>query len=113
MKNTGIIIQARLGSVRLPKKITKPFYREKNILEIILNKLSSKLDTQIILATTTNPIDDKIEEIGAKYGTNMYRGSEVDVLKRFIEAAEYNNISKIVRVCAESFHTAKLYTKHY
>jgi len=102
MKNTGVIIQARLGSTRLPKKMTKPFYEGKNILEILLAKLSSELNTKIILATTTNPIDDRIEEIGQEFGINIYRGSEIDVLERFIGAAEYYNISNIVRVCADN-----------
>ena len=38
-KMTGIIIQARLGSTRLPNKMIKPFYEGKGVLELLINKI--------------------------------------------------------------------------
>jgi spore coat polysaccharide biosynthesis protein SpsF (cytidylyltransferase family) len=99
----GIIIQARTGSTRLPNKMILPFYNNKGILENILIRLKeASLNIPIILATTVNPIDDHIEEIGLKYGVEIFKGSEGNVLDRFIKAAEKNNISKIIRVCADN-----------
>ena len=61
----GIIIQARNGSTRLPKKVTLPFYNNQSILEIILIKLK-KLSLPIVIATTTNPEDDNISLIAKR-----------------------------------------------
>lgn len=101
---TAIIIQARTGSTRLPNKMILPFYEEKGILEIILNRIQKKYKEiyQIILATTINPNDNKIVEIGNRLGVNVFRGNEVDVLKRFIDTSDFYNIVNIVRVCADN-----------
>jgi spore coat polysaccharide biosynthesis protein SpsF len=99
----GIIVQARLGSTRLPGKMLLPFYQDKSILEIILDNLKSLLqDYPIIVATSDNPIDDKIEETALKCGVHTFRGPEDDVLQRFILAAETHNLDCIVRVCADN-----------
>ena len=102
---TGIIIQARLGSTRLPRKMILPFYEGQGILEVLLIRLKSTIDektTPIILATTTNPMDDELEIIGNKYGIPVVRGSENDVLERFVEAASKFKITNIIRVCADN-----------
>ena len=57
-----IIIQARTGSTRLPNKMLMPFYGDKGILEILLNKLMSSLPqymNDIVVATTESKGDDK------------------------------------------------------
>ncbi len=103
MKQTGIIIQARQGSTRLPGKILKDFYDGQNILEILINKLKkSHKNLPLILATTQNKEDDAIELLGKKYNISVYRGSTENVLSRFIEAAEKYNIDNIIRVCADN-----------
>jgi spore coat polysaccharide biosynthesis protein SpsF len=102
---TGIIIQARLGSTRLPNKMILPFYEDKGILQIILERFLSVIDiskTPIILATTVNPIDNEIKEMAESIGIQVFRGSELDVLDRFINAAEFAGISKIIRICADN-----------
>jgi spore coat polysaccharide biosynthesis protein SpsF len=99
----GIIIQARTGSTRLPQKMTLPFYNGKGILETILLRLKeANPELPIILATTTNSNDDTIEEIANKQNISVARGSENNVLSRFILAAENNNIQKIIRICADN-----------
>ena len=102
---TGIIIQARLGSTRLPRKMILPFFYNLGILEILIIRLKEVIDenvTPIILATTTNPMDDELQKIGNKHGILTLRGSENDVLGRFIDAAEKHNITNIIRVCADN-----------
>lgn len=99
----GIIIQARTGSTRLPNKMLLPFYKGKGILETILKRLTSaELNIPIILATTVNSQDDKIEYIAQQNNVKVYRGSEDNVMERFIMAAEENNIQKIIRICADN-----------
>lgn len=99
----AIIIQARSGSTRLPKKMLLPFFNDKTILEIIIEKLLPFFDkTQIIIATTTHKNDDKFEELSIKYGVNIFRGEENNVLKRFIDASRFFNKNKIIRICADN-----------
>lgn len=99
----GIIIQARTGSTRLPNKMLLPFYNGNGILETILKRLTdTELNIPIILATTINSQDDKIEYIAQRNNVKVYRGSEDNVLERFIMAAEKNNIQKIIRICADN-----------
>ena len=96
------IIQARSGSTRLPNKILLPFYNGKSILDLMLEKLSSINGTNILVATTTNMKDDAVVNIAKKYNIAYFRGSENDVLNRFISAAEQYNAQKIIRVCSDN-----------
>ena len=100
---TGIIIQARIGSTRLPKKMTKAFFNDKGIFELITEKILKYFpNITIVVATSINPVDDEIEKLCQKIGVKCFRGSENNVLQRFIDAAEKFNISKIIRVCADN-----------
>lgn len=98
----GIIIQARTTSTRLPKKVVLPFYQEKSIVEIIIEKIKSTTNFPVILATTVNESDDILINLAEKSGTKYYRGSETNVLERFINCAEEYKLSSIVRVCADN-----------
>jgi spore coat polysaccharide biosynthesis protein SpsF len=100
---TGIVIQARKGSTRLPNKMVLPFDQEKGVMEIILEKLIQHYKNfPIILATTDLPQDDELEEIAIKHGIHCLRGSENDVLERFIETGEKWKLDNIIRVCADN-----------
>lgn len=105
MKPT-IIIQARTGSTRLPNKMTKPFYNGKSVLDILLDRLNSERDnlyvSDIVVATTNKKEDDAIELIANEHSIKVYRGSESDVLQRFIDTAEYYNADRIIRICADN-----------
>ena len=103
-KMTGIIIQARLGSTRLPKKMVLPFYENKGILEIILEKIKKNFSDvyPIIVATTNNPLDNEIEKICNMLSVTCFRGNEEDVLQRFIDTAQEYKITKIIRICADN-----------
>jgi spore coat polysaccharide biosynthesis protein SpsF (cytidylyltransferase family) len=99
----GIIIQARTGSTRLPQKMIIPFFNEMGILETILTRLkNADLNIPVVLATTTNINDDILSEIGLKQGIAVFRGSENNVLERFIKTADYHNFDKIIRICADN-----------
>jgi|SRR5690554_3194248 len=101
MQNIAVIIQARTGSKRLPNKMLKPFINNKSLLEVILGQFID-FKYKVILATSTKKQDDAIEEIAKKKNITFFRGSENNVLRRFIDAAEENNIDIIVRVCADN-----------
>ena len=100
--NIGIIIQARLGSTRLPRKILREFYGGKTLLETVINNLRKVKDAQIIVATSVNPNNDELEAFLVERGITVFRGSEDDVLSRFIGAAEENDIEGIVRICSDN-----------
>lgn len=100
-----IIIQARTGSTRLPNKMINPFYDGKSVLEILLLRLSKalkKYGIKIVVATTIQSQDNAIEQLCNKMQVEVYRGSETDVLQRFIDTAEKYGADKIVRVCADN-----------
>ena len=103
MNDFAIIIQARNGSSRLPRKMVLDFYRSKGIFEIILDNLSDFFPPdKLILATTTAEQDNILADIARKKGIRIHRGNENDVLQRFIDTAEAFHIKNIVRVCADN-----------
>ena len=103
MNNTKIIIQARTGSTRLPQKMILPFYENEGIFSLLLKKLTSSFDkNDIILATSLNENNGVLVEIAKHHGVNYYRGSENDVLQRFIDAAKEFDAENIIRVCADN-----------
>lgn len=98
-----IVIQARTGSTRLPNKMLLPFYGQECILSILLNRIRSVVDdSAIVVATTVSPKDDAIVECCERQGIKTFRGSESDVLRRFIDAAHTYKADKIIRVCADN-----------
>ncbi len=96
------IIQARMGSKRLPGKSMKILCGKPLLYYVIERvKMAETLDT-VVLATSKNKDDDVIEDLARDLGIEIYRGSEEDVLDRFINAAKINNADVIVRVCADN-----------
>lgn len=100
--NIGIIIQARLGSTRLPRKILREFYNGKTLLETVINNLKRVDGVKIIVATSVNPNNDELVAFLHERDISVFRGSEDDVLSRFIGAAEANNVEGIVRICSDN-----------
>lgn len=101
-KKIGIIIQVRMGSTRLPGKILKRFYREETLIETLLNNLHKIGGVKVIVATSVNANNDELERFLNTKDEVVYRGSENDVLDRFIKAAEANNVDGIVRICSDN-----------
>lgn len=100
--NIGIIIQARLGSTRLPGKILLPFYGDQTIIDILMDKLHQATTSKIVVATTTDPGNDLLVEHLQDKDELVFRGSENDVLDRFINAAEEYQLDGIVRICSDN-----------
>lgn len=95
------IIQARLGSTRLPGKVLKKL-SGKSVLEHVIYRVSkSNLIDQIIVATTTNEEDDKIVDECLKIGVNYYRGDENNVLSRYYETAFDKGYETIIRITSD------------
>ena len=98
----GIIIQARMGSTRLPGKILKPFYNGRTLLETLLINMHKIEGVKVIVATSINENNDSLEKFLKDKGEIVFRGSETDVLDRFIKAAEANHLDGIVRICSDN-----------
>ncbi len=99
----GIIIQARTGSSRLPGKMVMPFYGDKSILQILIERIKAAVPgVPVIVATSTQPGDDRIEDICRLSGVECYRGDENDVLSRFTGAADKYALSHVIRICADN-----------
>nr|WP_315162608.1 hypothetical protein [uncultured Flavobacterium sp.] len=99
----GIVIQARTGSSRLPNKILKKFYGDKTILDLLLENIKSNFShIPIILATSLNQNDYIFEEVAKKYSINFFRGSENDVLNRFVDVGNKFGLTHIVRICSDN-----------
>ena len=101
MNKVAIVIQARTNSIRLPNKIILPFYQNKSILKLIIEKLQQS-DLKLYVATTTNSNDDIIEKIANENNINCHRGDENNVLSRYLTIAEKNDLTHVIRVCSDN-----------
>ena len=100
--NIVAIIQARLGSKRLPYTMMLSLHGHP-IIEWVLKRVKSsqKLD-DIVAAIPLSSENDILEKCISSIGIDVYRGSEEDVLARFYEAAKLKKATHIVRVCADN-----------
>jgi spore coat polysaccharide biosynthesis protein SpsF len=99
MPKLGIITQARMTSTRLPGKILLKA-NNKTVLQHHINRLGwSK--APIFVATTLNKSDEPVVEICEMLGFSYFRGDEHDVLDRFYQCAEQNDLDTIVRVTSD------------
>src|ERR1051325_11008681 len=96
----GIIIQARMGSTRLPNKVLMPLGTS-NLLQVLVERLKLS-GLPIVLATSDLPENNSLEEAASQLGISCYRGSEEDVLSRYYEAAKANSLEVIVRVTGDN-----------
>ena len=98
----GCIIQARMGSSRLPGKTLMKLNDESSTLHFVKNQLSfSKFIDEIIIATTDLDEDDVIEEISKEMNVKCFRGSSNDVLDRYYNCAKKFQIDNIIRITAD------------
>lgn len=98
MNNATAIIQARLGSSRLPGKTLMRIEGESLLGHLLSRIKASRFVKNVIIATTTKENDDKIVGFARENGIEFYRGSEEDVLDRFYKTAKQYNVETIVRV---------------
>lgn len=108
---TFAILQARLGSSRLPGKVLMEV-AGKRIMDHLLDRLgrSEEVDT-FIVATTNQPEDDALEAWCNARGVACFRGSDWDVLDRFWGAANSHAAKPdcIVRICCDNpLHTYRV-----
>lgn len=98
---TDIIIQARMGSARLPGKVMKGLAGHPMIYHVIERCRRSVLARNTIVATSVLRQDNVIEDFCKQNNVDYFRGSEGDVLSRYYETAKYFSSENIVRVTAD------------
>lgn len=99
---TIAVVQARLGSSRLPGKVLFPLDGVP-VLGRILRRISpSETLDEIVVATTDAKCEDVIADLTHQIGASSFRGDEQDVLGRLYEAARTFDADTIVRVNADS-----------
>lgn len=98
---TAIIVQARMGSTRLPGKIMKKVL-DKPLLEYQLERLLRvKYADQVIIATTDHGGEQPIVDLCLRLGVPYFRGSEQDVLARYYGAATQYGADVVVRITSD------------
>lgn len=96
------IVQARMGSTRLPGKVLKDIVG-KSMLWHLVNRLKhATLVDKIIIATTTLKEDDQLEDFARGAALPYYRGDAEDVLARYYDAATQFKAEVIVRICSDN-----------
>src|SRR5271157_665917 len=95
------IIQARMGSSRLPGKSLAEIEERPMLWHVVDRVKRAALVDRVMVATSTAPADDAIEKMCLENGVPCYRGSENDVLDRFYHAALAEKASQVVRITAD------------
>ncbi len=99
--NPVAIIQARCGSSRLPGKVLKKL-GERTMLEYVVRRCQqSQHLREVMVATTVEAIDDPIEALCRLLGVRVYRGSQDDVLLRYVEAARLVAADPVLRITSD------------
>jgi len=100
--NIATIIQARMSSQRLPKKVLKPI-NGKPVLEFLIDQISHKnIDMPIIIATSNENTDEDIVNYCLEHKINYYKGDLLNVASRFRDIIQLYDLDFFVRVSADS-----------
>ena len=101
-KKVTAIVQARVGSSRLPGKVLKKINKKETIL-LLLQRLSKSKNIQdIIVAIPKKSKDDQLFKILVKNNYKVFRGSENNVLKRYFDCAKKFSIQNILRITGDN-----------
>jgi len=103
MSHTSVsaIIQARMGSTRLPGKVLKPILGKPLLFYVTERLKKAKTLSDIIVATTTLEQDNVIETFCKESGIPCFRGDSEDVLSRYIHAMRFFGTDIAVRITAD------------
>jgi spore coat polysaccharide biosynthesis protein SpsF len=95
------IVQARMGSTRLPGKVLKPLAGQAVLAHVVTRVMTAKRIDDVIIATSTEPADNAIETFCADHNWRCIRGSESDVLSRYAQATRASGAEIVVRVTSD------------
>ena len=98
---TVAIIQARMGSTRLPGKVLRTLGNRSVLAHVIGRVRACALIDATVVATTTSRTDDPVAAEAGAHGAAVFRGSEEDVLSRYLDAANEADATNIVRITSD------------
>jgi spore coat polysaccharide biosynthesis protein SpsF len=100
-KKVGIVVQARVGSTRLPSKVLKPIEGKPMLDRLIARLKMASNNYTLICAIPDNAENDILEALCKKQDVHVVRGPEQDVLARYIMAADHFNLSDLIRITGD------------
>jgi spore coat polysaccharide biosynthesis protein SpsF len=95
------IIQARMGSTRLPGKVLLDLLGEPMLARVVNRTRQSRMLNEVVVATTVQPDDEAIVRLCSKRCWPWFRGSEDDVLDRYYQAARKHKADVIIRITSD------------
>ncbi len=97
------VIQARINSTRLPNKVMLHFNGFPIIEWVVTRSKKSRLIDKLVVAIPSTKNNDLLENfIKKKLNVDVFRGSEKDLIKRYLDTAKLYNAQNIVRICSDN-----------
>jgi spore coat polysaccharide biosynthesis protein SpsF len=101
MMKTVIIVQARMGSGRLPGKVLRPVCGKPMLAHVAERVRACRAADQVAVATSRHPLDDVIADWAHSFGVHCYQGSEEDLVERYYQTARKLDADLVVRITAD------------
>lgn len=92
------IVQARMGSSRLPGKVLKDICGKPMLWHIVSRIRKAEYVDDVVIACTLNKEDDRLEDFAASNNLGIYRGRVDDLVDRFYEAGKKFHADVVVRI---------------
>lgn len=102
MTSVGLVVQARMGSTRLPGKVLRPVGHLPLLGHVIGRLALLSHPWPVVVATSTDARDDAIADWCGQAGVTTFRGSEQDVLDRYVQCARASGFDHVVRLTADN-----------
>ncbi len=99
--NVATIVQARMGSQRLPGKVLMDISGRPMLFHVVERLRQANSAGEVVVATTTSEADQEIVSFARDVGVKSFVGSEMDVLERFVLAAEVERADLVIRVTGD------------
>ncbi len=99
--HTVAVVQARMGSSRLPGKVLRPLAGHPMLYWLLMRAARATLLDDVVVATTHEPEDDLVESRCTAWGFRVVRGERFDVLRRVVTAAQTSRADEVVRLTAD------------
>ena len=96
--NIVVVVQARVGSTRLPGKVLRPLCGKPLLLRMIERVMHARIPSTIVVATTTADGDDAIASLCEDNGIAVFRGDELDLLDRHYRAGRALDAEAVVKI---------------
>jgi spore coat polysaccharide biosynthesis protein SpsF len=98
---TVAIIQARMGSNRLPGKVLMPILGKPTLWHIVRRVRAAPSIDEVVVAIPDSPTDEVLRQFCASNDIASFSGSELDVLDRFYRAAQLYGADPVLRITAD------------